>query len=141
MKKEYDRYIPAQPKDYITVDKFDLLVEAARTRQDEILRTKGADYTRKDPDRLANFKNNAKGIGITAMQVWAVYFMKHIDAIMTYVQTGKVESEAITGRLDDAHNYLYLLEAMIDEQDECEPNDPIGRCNMDGVCEKHREPK
>ncbi len=22
--------------------------------------------------------------------------------------------------------------------DECEPSDPIGRCNMDGVCDKHR---
>ena len=96
---------------------FEDLVKAARVRQDGLLTVKGADYTRHDPDRLSNFKNNAKGIGLTPEQVWAVYFMKHIDAIMSYVKTGKLESEALTGRLDDAINYLYLFEALVKDLD------------------------
>lgn len=94
---------------------FDLIVNEARVRQDGLLRVKGADYTRHDPDRLANFKRVAVGIGLTPLQVWAVYANKHWDAIMTFVKTGRTESEAIEGRCDDLHNYLYLLEGLIQE--------------------------
>ncbi len=99
---------------------FDLLVRAARARQDTILKTKGADYTRHDADRLANFKRTAEGIGLSPLQVWAVFANKHWDAIMAFIKTGKAESEAIEGRFDDMHNYLYLLEGLLQESRSCE---------------------
>ncbi len=91
------------------------LVNAARARQDGLLLRKGADYTRHSDDRLSNFKRNAEALGLTPFQVWAVYFNKHIDAIMAFVKSGKAESEAIEGRLDDAINYLYLFEGLVQE--------------------------
>ena len=96
-------------------NEFNELVGIARARQDDLLLKKGADYTRHDVDRLSNFKRNAASVGLTPLQIWAVYFNKHIDAIMAYVKTGKTESEAITGRIDDSINYLYLLEGLIKE--------------------------
>lgn len=97
-------------------DNLTQLVSVARVRQDKILIQKGADYTRHEEDRLSNFKRSAAAIGLTPLQVWAVFFNKHIDAIMAYIKTGKTESEAIEGRIDDAQNYLHLLEAIITEE-------------------------
>ena len=94
-------------------EQFNIVVTKARERQDELLVRKGADYTRHSEDRLSNFKRNAEAIGLTPFQIWAVYAGKHWDAIMAFIKTGKTESEAIEGRLDDLVNYLYLLEALI----------------------------
>ena len=99
----------------MTADQFTALVLQARARQDRLLDVKGADYTRKNADRLWNFKQTAREVGITPLQCWAVYAGKHWNSIMAYVQTGKVESEAIEGRLDDLSNYLFLLEGLLQE--------------------------
>lgn len=93
---------------------FDELVEEARARQDELLESKGRDYTRGDPDRLANFKRWGTELDVEPMKVLGVYMGKHIDSAVAYIKTGgESESEPIQSRLDDVHNYLYLLEAMI----------------------------
>lgn len=99
----------------MTAGDFDQLVQAARTRQDRLLTTKGADYTRHSADRLANFKRTAAATGQSPLQVWAGLAFKHWDAILAYILTGKTESEAIEGRLDDLVNYLFLLEALVKE--------------------------
>lgn len=80
----------------------------------DILFKKGADYS-SDADRLANFKRLADRLGMHDMQVWAVYFIKHIDAILTYCRTLAVQSENIRGRFADARNYLDLGLALIEE--------------------------
>jgi hypothetical protein len=80
----------------------------------EILDTKGPDYSNSD-DRLANFKRLGSLLGIPPIQVWAVYAMKHMDAIMTYAKSGKVESEEITGRFLDLANYAVLGAALVQE--------------------------
>lgn len=76
------------------------------------LKKKGHDYAG-DYNVLANFNRNAAITGLEPEQVWAIYFMKHIDAIMTYVKDGKLESEGIEGRVIDAINYLILFGAMV----------------------------
>ena len=95
---------------------FDSFLKEARVRQDLIMLQKGGDYTRGVDDRLANFKVTAEAIGLTPLQVWAVFAHKHWDAIMTYTQGGKVASENIEGRFDDLINYLYLGMALIEEK-------------------------
>ena len=84
---------------------FDRLVDAARIRQDGILKVKGHDYSG-EVDRVANFKRVGGNLGITPATALAVYMHKHWDSIMTFVREGKVQSEPIVGRLDDMHNYL-----------------------------------
>lgn len=80
----------------------------------EIMTTKGNDYAG-DEDVLTNFKTNASRLGLDPAQVWAVYFMKHIDAILTHVRDGEVKSEPIEGRVSDAINYLILFAAMLED--------------------------
>jgi cyclopropane fatty-acyl-phospholipid synthase-like methyltransferase len=79
-----------------------------------INKTKGHDYAGEE-DALSNFKRNADRLGLTPIQVWGVYFHKHLDAIETYVREGGVPSEPIEGRIQDAILYLYLLRGLISE--------------------------
>ena len=99
----------------MTSTEFNQLVVDARGRQDKLLTVKGNDYTRHEEDRLSNFKRSGAALGLSPMQVWAVFINKHIDAVMAYVKTGRTESESIQGRLDDIVNYCYLGEALIHE--------------------------
>jgi hypothetical protein len=80
---------------------------------DRILTAKGADYTRKQPDRLANFYEAASFLKQTPFQVLGVYFYKHLTAIFAFFEHGQVESEPIEGRLHDAVNYLLLAAKMV----------------------------
>ncbi len=104
----------------MTSEEFNDIVSKARLRQNDLLKTKGDDYTRHDPDRLSNFKRLARDLGISPLVVWAIYAGKHWDAVMAYIKTGKAESECITGRFDDLHNYLYLLEGLIQDRADIE---------------------
>lgn len=55
-------------------------------------------------------------LGITPMQCWGVYYLKHVLAIATFVKFGKVESEGIKSRFVDANNYSYLGLALIEDE-------------------------
>ena len=55
-------------------------------------------------------------LGITPMQAWGVYYLKHVLAVATYVKYGKVESEGIFERFVDANNYAYLGLALIEDE-------------------------
>jgi hypothetical protein len=92
------------------------LIEDFRKRQDELLQTKGNDYTMANEDRCHNFKEVAAFVGITPMQAWAVYYLKHVFAICTQVKYGKVQSEDIYERFIDANNYSYLGLALLEDQ-------------------------
>lgn len=86
--------------------------------QQEILGMKGASYsgaTTAQGDRLANFKRTAAALGLRPLQAWAIFFLKHVDSITTYVKTGH-ESETPRGRLLDAANYALLGAALIEEE-------------------------
>lgn len=78
----------------------------------KILSAKGADYAGNE-DALRNFKINAERLGLSKYQVWAVYAMKHIDAILTAIKTNPNDparqAETLCGSIMDARNYLGLL--------------------------------
>lgn len=82
-----------------------------------LMTSKGKEYTREAPDVLANFKRIGRELKLPMEQVWAVYFHKHIDAIMNYASNGgKIHSdEPIQKRIQDARNYLMLFGAMVEE--------------------------
>lgn len=96
--------------------RFDEVVELARERQDELLEAKGRDYTRGADDRLVNFKRWGTELDVDPVKVLGVYMGKHIDSVVAYIKSGgQAESEPIKSRMDDLHNYLYLLEGMLED--------------------------
>ena len=97
------------------VSDFKVFLTQMEAEEHEIMYTKGTEYTLGSDDKLANFKNVASTTGLTPLQVWSVYFQKHIASILNYVKDGKIYSEPIRGRFQDARNYLALGIALIDE--------------------------
>lgn len=100
----------------------------------EILETKGREYTAgaeedNDKDTLYNFKvvgdmvsckcencGHVQKIGPRA--AWAVYFLKHVFSVMTYVgDPGRAMTEPLMGRLLDIRVYSALLDC-IDTEDQ-----------------------
>ncbi len=82
---------------------------------EEAMKLKGEAYTQGTSDRLANFKKNAEKLGLTPLQVWSVYFGKHLDAIYFYLRSGKAGPEGVRENLKDARNYIDLGLALITE--------------------------
>lgn len=98
----------------MTWQEFDEFRKAFDAECAETLGCKGVEYGGRG-DRLANFKGEAAQLGLKPEQIWAVYFMKHIRSIMSYVREGKVFSEAIRSRFMDARNYIDLGLALVEE--------------------------
>lgn len=91
----------------------DSLLKLAR----EIETSKRPGYTIGSEDVLANFKRVAERTGISTEQAWAVYFLKHIDAIMSIMTHPDLPvSEEPPGRFADAINYLRLGYAILQER-------------------------
>ncbi len=88
-------------------------IDALLERCFEVFKSKGADYSR-DADRLYNFRSVAKFTGLNMKQVWSVFYMKHVLAILAYVKGG-TESEPIEDRIVDAINYLCLFSLIVRE--------------------------
>ena len=80
----------------------------------DIMNAKQPEYTNKSIDVLNNFKQTAKSIGIQPMEVWAVFFNKHIQAILSHSGDPNMhQAEPIDSRYADALNYLFLGFAML----------------------------
>lgn len=97
----------------MTRPEFQTLLEEIRADQDKLLTKKGADYTQQSDDVHHNFKIVAEQLGLTPLQVWAVYAAKHWLAIMTYIKHGALASEPIESRFRDLGNYLLLGEGLL----------------------------
>lgn len=86
----------------------------------EINETKGHDYAGED-DALANFKKDDERIrrivaNDPTLAKWYIYFDKHYEAVMTFLEEGDVKSEPIEGRIHDAILYLFLLLGLLEEK-------------------------
>ena len=76
--------------------------------------TKGKEYSGTE-DCLTSFKRLAKNLNLSPLQIWCVYFVKHVDAIINYCKEQKVYSEPIASRIMDARVYLALLRGLIED--------------------------
>ena len=87
-------------------------------KSQDIMDAKQPEYTNKSIDVLNNFKTTAESIGIKPMEVWAVFFNKHIQAILTHAGNPNMkQAEPIDSRYADAINYLFLgFSLLVDEQ-------------------------
>jgi hypothetical protein len=86
--------------------------------------SKSNEYAKND-DRLANFKEVSRQLGVDPLAVAGVYWYKHVAAVQTFirrVESGEsveeVEaslSEPIEGRIMDCQEYLDIIAALIQE--------------------------
>jgi hypothetical protein len=81
----------------------------------KIMQTKGESYSGIE-DKLGNFKRCAKLANVSVEKAWFVYFVKHFDALSSYIREEYKDSEQIKGRIQDLINYLFLLSAILKEQ-------------------------
>ena len=103
----------------MTYEEFDLLFEARVKALVDTGKTKGLKYTEGTGDRLANFKKEAADADLSPLQVWSIYFGKHLSAIRHYIKTGKNIGEDICDtHIHDCIMYLFLLEALIKDSDQ-----------------------
>lgn len=78
-----------------------------------VTKAKNADYSAGSDDAMQNYYELANASGCTPLQSWMVLMTKHLTAIMRFVKTGNVSSEAIHGRMIDMANYALLGDALI----------------------------
>jgi hypothetical protein len=81
---------------------------------------KGGEYAG-DSDRLANFREGARKLGLNMETIWAVYADKHWTSIFQYIQDLQIgkqrpRAEPMAGRADDMIVYLILFKAMLKER-------------------------
>ncbi len=83
----------------------------------ETLETKGLDYTT-DDDRLANFKSTGEDLERPALEVFWIFYKKHLDAIKNLCARGQLYSEPAKSRFLDAACYAILGYALWKETTE-----------------------
>lgn len=95
---------------------FDAIRTNLSVERDSIVQSKRPEYTEGNADVLHNFKVVAAELGITPIQVWYVYFRKHVASISQFAAKPNLTlAEPISGRICDAMNYLELLAALVED--------------------------
>jgi len=92
------------------LEQFQDRMEQILSVANEIQESKNPAYSGKyGEDVHANFKEIANMLDLDPMQVWAVYFMKHVLALANYAKDPDIEqAEGIEGRFADALNYIRI---------------------------------
>ena len=106
----------------MTPGEFEELRREFLDREARILDWKAGEYTA-NRDRLLNFKQVAEFLNQRPAEVALAYLLKHIQSVALAVQTGhyawawETESgEGLKQRIADARNYLLLLAACLEEE-------------------------
>lgn len=75
------------------------------------------EYAHDDDRPFRNFEVRAEELHIPREKVLWSMMAKHSDGILAYVNGHRSQRESVHGRFKDLHLYLYLLEAMIHEDE------------------------
>ncbi len=87
----------------------------------KIMDEKQPEYTNNNEDVLHNFKSTAERIGIKPLQVWATFFDKHVQSILSNTSNDDIiPAEPIETRFADALNYLVLGLALLADKNKKE---------------------
>ena len=100
-------------------DFYDKVVNKVLAEIDEIWGTKGEAYAPDNSDRLSNFKEVGRQLGLDPIQIWGVYFSKHRIAVESFIRRGCTDlagDESIESRILDCIVYLFLLRGLILEK-------------------------
>tara|TARA_R100001594_G_scaffold140980_1_gene186547 strand:+ start:4656 stop:4976 length:321 start_codon:yes stop_codon:yes gene_type:complete len=99
------------------VNDFMKWAKVMQEEENRLMLVKGEEYTVSDKDKFKNFKSIGDRMNLGAEHVALIYLLKHMDSIRNYVLNGReVSEEPITGRIQDARNYLLLLGGIIAEK-------------------------
>lgn len=101
----------------------DKLMDQMIVEEKAIMDRKGPDYTNDNLDRLANFKETAKAYGMTPLQALGVHFEKHCSTFRKFSKGRKLTGEGIKSKISDMRNYLLLARALIEEDEQKQPED------------------
>ena len=100
----------------MTKNKYKRLRSDLLKLSESIMNEKQPEYTNNNADILNNFKTTAEALKITPIEVWAVFFHKHKQSIMTHAQNSKTKmSEPIESRYADLINYITLGLAILQD--------------------------
>lgn len=94
---------------------FTNLLSALQKIESTINESKGPAYAGSD-DALANFKRVGDRLKINPQVVCMIYWLKHIDSIISYVNGNKSDPEPIESRIADARLYPALLLGLINDE-------------------------
>ena len=113
---------------------FENLREKFLSKEAELLEWKGQEYG-SNYDRLLNFKEISKFVGLNEADVCFLYLMKHIQSIGLAIKDREYKNkwywndtnnnEGLRQRIADARNYLLLLAACIEEEANTDKNENI----------------
>ena len=100
--------------------KFASIIEASIASMNSLATVKGGEYA-SDSDRLSNFREASRRLGLLPEEVLLVYLDKHYAALCNYVRDLKAgrnrpRSEPIEGRADDMILYIILFKALLAER-------------------------
>jgi hypothetical protein len=109
----------------VNLERYNMESSAILQIAKDIENAKRGGYTRGDVDVLCNFKAVASRAGLTPEQVWAVYTLKHVDALLSLMtQPDLPVAEAAPGRFADLLNYVKLGYALWKEREAARDQSP-----------------
>lgn len=100
------------------MDKIDFKINKEKLLDlaNEIMSKKQPEYTNDNENVFQNFISTAENLNLQPMEVWAVFFHKHVQSILSHAHNPDMnQAEPIETRYADAINYLFLGYAMIIE--------------------------
>ena len=107
---------------------FNMIVEKRFKHCQEIFLPKNNEYSRND-DRLHNFKRAGQLMGTTPEKALLCMMLKHAVSILDIVDDAEKDilpkETTMKEKFSDIHNYLYLLEGLIEERRQA-PREVIG---------------
>lgn len=129
--EQFDPYRPEpeepEKRGAMTTVEFDDFMDDTYRACRELTATKGIEYMRGSPDRFANFNRIAEELELPPLKVAYILWKKHLDAIVTYINTGQTFStEPIRGRFLDLITYSFLMAGMTAELEWQKEHNPCG---------------
>lgn len=104
----------------MTQNDFMRLVDSRYRSCCSVMDRKSVEYSRND-DKLHNFKRAADMLGVTPQAALVGMMAKHLVSILDMeddlqYRVSMPTSEILAEKMNDTHNYLYLLEALLSEK-------------------------
>ena len=75
------------------------------------------EYADNEQQVFDNFNRIGKRLDLSSEEVLAIYLLKHIDGITSFIKGYKSQREDVRGRITDCIVYLCILWGMIEEKE------------------------
>lgn len=112
----------------MTRDEFGDLLDTIHIEEDSLRVAGQAEYAHDDSNAFANFErvgeqvqcmceHCGKPTRIGRMAVLMVYFLKHVDGIVSFIGGHRSQRESVKGRINDSRLYMGLLRGMVEDEE------------------------